>query len=267
MERQPRESRVGLRVLSAVRLTLVRRRRYCRGMRRVVLPRSAAAFGSLLLGAGLTASAWAQGTVSGRVIVHEKKGKTAGDVAAAVVWLTGPRTSATAPGRRNRSPAPAQIITEDREFRPRVLVVAVGATVSFPNLDPFNHNIFSTQPTPFDLGLYGRGEGPSQELPDAGLVRIFCNIHPRMSGFIHVLDSPLWAQPGSDGSFRITGVPAGAYVLHVWHERAAEELTREITVPAAGLGSLALELDASGYKQVQHLNKYGKPYGRRRERY
>ena len=219
------------------------------------------------LGAALAPPLTAQGAVSGRVLVREKKGKAADDVASAVVWLTGPEAAPVSPARRAQPPAPAQIITEDREFRPRVLVVAVGATVTFPNLDPFNHNIFSTQPTPFDLGLYGRGEGPSQDFPDVGLVRIFCNIHARMSGFIHVIDSPHWTQPGSDGSFRITGVPAGAYALHVWHERVGEEPTRQITVPAAGLANLTLELDASGFKRVQHLNKYGKPYGRTRERY
>lgn len=247
-----------------MRLTLFRCGRYCRHVR----PRRlTAVLASLLCAATLPPPTAAQGPVSGRVIVREKKGKAADDVAAAVVWLTGPRASAVEPARRGQAPAPAQVITEDREFRPRVLVVAVGATVTFPNLDPFNHNIFSTQPTPFDLGLYGRGEGPSQELPDVGLVRIFCNIHARMSGFIHVLDTPHWAQPGSDGSFRMTGVPAGTYVLHVWHERAGDELTREITVPAAGLAGVSLELDASGFKPVQHLNKYGKPYGRARERY
>lgn len=224
-----------------------------------------AALLTVLLGTVLPWPLTAQGSVSGRVALLEKKGKAADDVADAVVWLTGPGTSAVVPASRRQPPS--QIITEKREFRPRILVVAAGTTVGFPNLDPFNHNIFSTQPTPFDLGLYGRGEGPTQELPEPGLVRIFCNIHPRMSGFIHVLDTPLWAQPGSDGSFAISGVPAGPYVLHVWHERGREELTRQITVPAAGLTDLALELDASGFKRVQHLNKYGKPYGRTRERY
>ena len=31
--------------------------------------------------------------------------------------------------------------------------------------------------------------------------------------------------------------------------------------------SVELELDASRYKRRQHRNKYGKPYGRSRERY
>jgi hypothetical protein len=37
-----------------------------------------------------------------------------------------------------------------------VLVIPVGSTVSFPNHDPFNHNVFSlSDEQPFDLGLYG----------------------------------------------------------------------------------------------------------------
>jgi plastocyanin len=201
----------------------------------------------------------AQGSVVGRVVVLETKGKSADDVATAVVWLT-------SNGLRTRPVESAQIITQKREFRPRVLVVTQGTTVTFPNLDPFNHNIFSTEPK-FDLGLYGRGEGPTQAFSQPGLVRIFCNIHPRMSGFIHVLDTPYSTQPSPDGVFAIGNVPAGSYAIHVWHERAAEELRREVTVSARGLSDLMLELDASRYKRRQHRNKYGKPYGRSRERY
>lgn len=213
-----------------------------------------------LLGLAGAGELSAQGAVSGRVVVLEKDGTTPPDLASAVVWLSGDSVTAPAPGR-------AQIVTEKREFRPRVLVIPVGARVTFPNLDPFNHNIFATQPTAFDLGLYGRGEGPTQRFTEPGLVRIFCNIHPRMSGFIQVVATAHWAQPGPDGRFGIGEVPAGRYALHAWHERAAAVVSRDVVVSPSGADGLTLELDARGYRVVQHLNKYGKPYGRTRERY
>lgn len=213
--------------------------------------------------AGLVASAGpASAQVSGRVVVLEARGRLAADVANAVVYLEGrgPR----------QVPARADMATDDRQFRPRVLVVPAGTTVQFANRDPFNHNVFSlSEPNAFDLGLYGRGETRTQRFGRPGLVRVFCNVHPRMSAFVLVRDNPWYAQPETDGSYTIAGVPPGSYVLHVWHERAGQEATRDITVPAGGLDALADTLDASGYRWVQHPDKYGRQYGSgsARERY
>jgi plastocyanin len=209
----------------------------------------------------LPAPAAAQQRVSGRLTVRDRGGQQASDAAAAVVWLTGPSTR---PAQATRT----EMVTEARQFRPRLLVVPIGSAVVFPNHDPFNHNIFSTQPVAFDLGLFGRGEGPTQRFDRPGLVRLFCNIHPRMSGIVLVLPTPFWIQPGSDGSFVIEGVPPGRYQLHAWHERAGDERVIDVTVPASGSpANVEVTLDASGYRYVQHLNKYGRPYGSARERY
>jgi plastocyanin len=201
--------------------------------------------------------------VSGQVAVLEGRGRAAPDIATAVVYLEGraPRAAAI---------AHPQMVTDGRQFRPRVLVVPVGTTVQFQNLDPFNHNVFSLSETSaFDLGLYGRGETRTRRFARTGLVRVYCNVHPRMSAFILVRDNPWHAQPGPDGAYTIPDVPPGRYLLHVWHERVTMESTREIEVPAGGLTGLADTLDASGYRWVQHPNKYGRDYesGGARERY
>lgn len=198
--------------------------------------------------------------VSGRVTVTDAGGRAAQDLGNAVIYIEG-RGQRAAAGR-------VDMALDARQFRPRVIVVPVGTTVNFPNLDPFNHNVFSlNEPNAFDLGLYGRGEIESKRFTRPGLVRIYCNIHPRMTGAIVVRDNAWFAQPGADGSFTIENVPAGTYTLNVWHERAPT-LTRQITVAEGGLTGLDLELDARGYQFVQHLNKNGQQYsGAARERY
>jgi len=222
--------------------------------------------GKFRLAAGLWAVAAvaapaARAQVSGKVTITEAGGKTATDVGNAVVYLEGR-------GPRG-APVRVEMALDGRSFTPRVTVVPVGSTVVFPNRDPFNHNVFSlSEPNAFDLGLYGRGEKGEHRFRRAGVVQVYCNIHPQMAGFIVVRDNAYYAQPGADGAYTIDNVPPGRYTLHVWHERAPE-VTRAIDVPEGGLTDQDVTLDASGYHYVQHKNKYGQEYGSgaTRERY
>ncbi len=206
-------------------------------------------------------AAWAPpSAVSGRVTMLDKENQPGDDVGQAVIWLSG----AAAP---SRPPVQTDIGTSDKAFSPHVLVVPVGSTISFPNYDPFNHNVFSlSEENPFDLGLYGRGEARSVRFDRAGLVRVYCNVHAQMSALVLVRDTPWYTQPSSDGSFTLGSVPAGEYTLHAWHERALQ-VTRQLTVPAEGVEQLALELDARGLQFTPHLNKHGQPYPQQGRRY
>ena len=199
-------------------------------------------------------------SVSGRLTVLDRGNRSATDVGQSVIWL-----EAAAPGKM--TPSRAETFTEGKQFLPRVSVVPVGSTMAFPNHDPFNHNVFSLSPEArFDLGLYGRGESKSAQFTRAGIVRVYCNVHPQMSAIVVVRDNPFFTQPGADGSFTLSEVPPGTYVLHAWHERGGET-TRPVTVPASGLRNAALQLDARGYRFVQHLNKFGQPYTQQGRRY
>ena len=222
--------------------------------RRVV--RHAAALFTIL---AATLAAQRVGVVRGRVTLLDKGNRPAEDVGQAVVWLEGGGTS--------RAPVQAEITTADKAFTPHVLVVPVGSTVTFPNHDPFNHNVFSlSEEQPFDLGLFGRGETRSVRVTRPGIIRVYCNVHAQMSALVVVRDGPYVAQPAGDGSFSLGKVVPGRYMLHAWHERAPE-VTRPLDVPANGVEALALTLDASGYRFKPHLNKFGQPYPQQGRRY
>lgn len=200
--------------------------------------------------------------VRGRVVILEKDNKPSSDLGDAVVYLEGP--GASAPATR------FDITISDKAFAPHVLVVPVGSTVAFPNHDPFDHNVFSVSDSnSFDLGLYGRGEGKSVTFRHPGLVRVFCNVHPRMVALVLVMGTHHFAQPGADGSFSIDGVGPGSYRLHVWHERASTEVIKDVTVGPAGLSDLVVTLNARGFHWQPHKNKFGKDYPTNagRERY
>ena len=206
----------------------------------------------------------AAGRVAGRIVILEKDNKPSPDLSDAVLYLEAPAAVTT--GAR---PVTVEIAITDKTYAPHVVVVPLGSTVRFPNHDPFNHNVFSvSEPNSFDLGLYGRGEAKSYTFAHPGLVRVYCNVHPRMVAYVLVMENRYYAQPGSDGSFAIDNVPAGRYRLHVWHERIPTEVITDVSA-ADGQPDLQIALNARGYKWEPHRNKYGRNYPTNagRERY
>jgi plastocyanin len=201
----------------------------------------------------------AQSTVSGVVTLKERPGAARGDIRGAVVYLES--SGRVIPASDVPSLRMGTIVMRAREFLPHVRVVLAGGTVAFPNEDPFRHNVFSSAELgPFDLGLYPRGATRAASFARPGAYPIYCNIHSRMASFVVAVPTRWATQPEQEGSFTLQGVPAGAYILHAWHERGTAEMTREIIVPAGGLADLRLIIDARSYIPAPHLNKFGRPY-------
>jgi plastocyanin len=134
-------------------------------------------------------------------------------------------------GRRTGRPKLAQ---KDEAFVPRVVPVAAGTAVDFPNLDPIYHNVFSLSPVKrFDLGKYPRGQSKTVVFNRPGLVQVFCDIHSNMAAFVLVLPHHAFTQPQADGTWTLDGLPAGRYELRVWHPDLPE-IARPVEVPARG---------------------------------
>jgi plastocyanin len=210
-------------------------------------------FGLPLL-AAVAATPVPSGSVSGQVTLVSG-GAVRPNASSAVVWIEGARRAA-APASAPRG----EMTSDQKRFAPRVVAVPKSATVDFPNADPIFHNVFSVSGgNRFDLGLYRSGASRSKQFDEAGLVRVFCNIHPQMVGFVMVVDSDFAAVTGQDGKFRFEGVPAGAWTLRVWHEEGGET-SIPVTVRAGADATAAVRLDTSGYKPQAHKNKYGKDY-------
>ena len=155
---------------------------------------------------------------------------------------------------------PRLMITRRKQFVPRVMAIAAGESVRFPNDDPILHNVFSTSPdNAFDTGQYGRGEGKVATFAKPGLVRVYCNVHHSMYGFVLVLDTPFHTRADAAGRFRLTGLPEGEGELVVFHDRGAP-LRQKVVVGEAG--DLALTLELNRRKVPAHANKFGRPYAR-----
>jgi plastocyanin len=191
------------------------------------------------------------GAVVGRIVLV-RSGAELPDASNAVVWIEG------AHGGGGPAPSAGSMKSEQKKFAPRVVVVRRDATVQFPNADSIYHNAFSVSgQNRFDLGLYRSGASREKKFEEPGLVRVYCNIHPQMVGFVMVVDSDFAAVTRPDGSFRFEGVPPGSHVLKVWHEEAGETPN---VMARAGDTPVTIRVDVTNFRPLPHKNKYGKDY-------
>jgi plastocyanin len=148
---------------------------------------------------------------------------------------------------------------QDKQFNPRVLVVQKGTQVQFPNMDTVFHNVFSVTPdNSFDLGSYRQGESKSVKLVKPGVVSVYCNMHPQMVGYILVVPGSFFVHAGSDGFYRIAGVPAGHHRVVAWTPNAKPAVS-EVDVADGEPATVELTLHAT--RQAAHTNKDGMAYG------
>jgi plastocyanin len=181
----------------------------------------------------------------------------------AVVWLK-PLDASERPNAQKPQHSGYTLLQKNKMFSPHLLVVPVGSVVSFPNADPFFHNVFSLfDGKRFDLGLYEAGSAREVHFGREGVSYIFCNIHPEMSAVVLSLDTPFWAQSSPDGRFNLAHVPAGEYELHVWVEgetaKTLERYERHLQVVAGANNLGVLELPEVNLSPG-HTNEFGQPY-------
>ncbi len=161
----------------------------------------------------------------------------AGGLAHAVITVRGMKGPATA--------APPVVTNRQCRFVPHVLVARPGSSLTITSDDKTLHTTHAYTPdneSLFNIALPLPGLKLTRPLPRAGPVRLGCDAHPWMRGFI-VLTEELAAVTGVDGRFVLDDVPAGARELHLWHERLGEA-RQSVTVPPGGTVEVSFALKA-----------------------
>ncbi len=198
----------------------------------------------------------------GRIELLAKGGKgpaKGSDVRQAIVYYEPAAVSSPGSAASRAAEKTFEMVTRGKEFVPRVLAVPRGSRVTFPNADPILHNVFSVSAgNSFDLGLYKKGPGRDKVFENAGLVRVYCNVHQAMVAYILVVDTPHFVNPAEDGSFVLTGLPKGAGKLTVWHEQT-EPWTISVQLPA-GPAPITARIEVTRPQVPSHLDKSGKSY-------
>lgn len=170
------------------------------------------------------------------VTVQDANGTPLPDAVVAIE-AAGAKASA-APG------ASAEMGQRGRAFVPSLLVVQTGTAVSFPNFDTVRHHIYSFSPTkPFEIKLYAGTPAAPVVFDKAGTAILGCNIHDRMTAFIHVVNTPHFAITGKGGVATLDA-PAGEQTLQVWHMQMGDKqlpLRQAFKITASG-GSAVVRL-------------------------
>lgn len=125
-------------------------------------------------------------------------------------------------GGRTFAP-PASAVEVDQAgctFRPHVVAAQTHQIVRFKNSDPVVHNVHAVakENAAFNVSLSGQGRHAERFFGKPEAVRIKCDLHAWMGGYVVVHDSPFQAVTGEGGAFALSGLPAGAYEIEAWHE-------------------------------------------------
>jgi len=195
----------------------------------------------------------------------------AAERARVVIWLegggSGPRSTST-PADAN----PARMEQESRRFEPDLVVIPAGGSVSFPNMDPIFHNVFSlSKAKSFDLGNYPKGDSRTVVFLKPGIVYVNCRLHPNMAGTVVVTPNDWFARAtAKDGQYELKDVPPGSYTVVAWHKTTGfirkqitvtegQDLVVDFLVPidpeAASSGGHATELSHMGSSHTRAASR------------
>jgi plastocyanin len=157
-----------------------------------------------------------------------------------VVWLENPPPGAPSPPPA----APVPMDQKDCVFVPRVVIVPAAGTVEFLNSDRLLHNLHSVSK---DNASFNRTQPKGRTIPmtfaKPEIVRLDCDLHSWMRGWVVVAPHPFYALTDGQGRFKLDNVPPGQYTLRSWHERLGES-TRPVTLAAEGAAPVTIELRA-----------------------
>jgi len=137
---------------------------------------------------------------------------------------------------------PAKMDQKQCSFVPRVVIVPVGGTVEFLNSDRLLHNVRSTakENAPFNRAQpHARTISFVFKQPE--LLRVDCDLHSWMRGWVVVAAHPFYAVTNEQGEFTLENVPPGKYTLQIWQESLGT-VTQDVTVSDKATATVTVEM-------------------------
>lgn len=118
----------------------------------------------------------------------------------------------------------AEIDNSKCYFVPHVRVIGKYTKVTFKNSDDVTHNVKVTSDKNESWNEnIPPGKSVTKDFKAVDAVKLACDVHPWMSGWLVVVANPNYAAVTDDaGEAFIDKIPAGKYKVRLWHEKLGE---------------------------------------------
>jgi len=163
-----------------------------------------------------------------------------GRIRNAVVWLD----KAPAGSAGEALPSTTTMDQKDCSFAPRVVIVPAGGRIDFLNSDRLLHNLHSTPSAnpPFNR-TQPKGRTIAISFSHPEIIRVTCDLHSWMRGWVVVAEHPFYALTDPAGQFTLRGLAPGRYTVRVWQERLGTS-SKDIVVGDQDPTPITLEMAA-----------------------
>src|SRR5271156_786244 len=149
-------------------------------------------------------------------------------------------------------------------YHPRILAGQVGQTLLIRNEDSALHNVHAVDPSKkYDFDQAQPTAGLTLSVPlkyEEVMLHVKCNVHPWMTGYIGIMNSPYFAVSDDQGKFKIANVPAGKQTIEVWHE-AYGTLTQTVEVKAGATVTVDISYTGNEHPATSQVQEITIPDG------
>jgi plastocyanin len=127
-------------------------------------------------------------------------------------------------GKRRRREG-ALLDQQDCRYEPHVVLVPAGTRLTIRNSDGILHNLHShSEENPaFNKPQPKFKKTLKETFNKAEIIKITCDAHTWMSGWIVVHEHPYYTVTDKRGKFSLSEIPPGEYTLRIWHETLGEK--------------------------------------------
>jgi plastocyanin len=179
-------------------------------------------------------------------------------IADVVLFLTvGRGQSLPQPHPSYADTANAEVVLNNHECRyePHVALLRTGQTLVVANADPVGHNtkIDTQKNPPVNPMIPANDRVTAQFSKEERMpIKASCSIHPWMSGYVVIKDTPYMAVTDKDGHFTIDNLPAGEWQFQVWQEKLGP--VSQATVDGQAVtwpkGIMTVKIEADGETEL-----------------
>lgn len=130
-------------------------------------------------------------------------------------------------------------------YKPHIIAIQDTQQITVKNSDNTNHNIHLLPKKNREMNFSQPKIGMTKniKLTKEDPFRVKCDVHPWMGAYVVVFDHPFFDVTKKAGTFTISGLPAGNYIVEAWHEKfGTQTMNVVVTVGETKTADFTFEL-------------------------